>query len=113
MPVLKEAATAFQTAAALDEREPAPLNNLGLLLGDLNIHDAARDAFREAIARADGVPARERADLYTNLGCALVELDAFAEALDAFRSAVEADPTHQNAAKNVLAMRSFLASSAA
>ena len=26
---------------------------------------------------------------------------------------VEADPTHQNAAKNVLAMRSFLASSAA
>ncbi|CAH0370253.1 unnamed protein product [Pelagomonas calceolata] len=113
VPVLKEAATAFQTAAALDEREPAPLNNLGLLLGDLNIHDAARDAFREAIARADGVPARERADLYTNLGCALVELDAFAEALDAFRSAVEADPTHQNAAKNVLAMRSFLASSAA
>ena len=74
---------------------------------------AARDAFREAIARADGVPARERADLYTNLGCALVELDAFAEALDAFRSAVEADPSHQNAAKNVLAMRSFLASSAA
>ena len=36
VPVLKEAATAFQTAAALDEREPAPLNNLGLLLGDLN-----------------------------------------------------------------------------
>ena len=113
VPVLKEAATAFQTAATLDEREPAPLNNLGLLLGDLNIHDAARDAFREAISRADGVPARERADLYTNLGCALVELDDFAEALDAFRSAVEADPSHQNAAKNVLAMRSFLASSAA
>ena len=77
------------------------------------LHDAARDAFREAIARADGVPARERADLYTNLGCALVELDKLEEALDAFRSAVEADPTHQNAAKNVLAMRSFLASSAA
>ena len=37
----------------------------------------------------------------------------YAEALDAFRSAVEADPSHQNAAKNVLAMRSFLASSAA
>ena len=98
----------FQTAAALDEREPAPLNNLGLLLGDLNIHNAARDSFREAIARADGVPARERADLYTNLGCALVELDDFSAALEAFRSAVDADPTHQNAAKNILAMRSFL-----
>ena len=55
------------------------------------------------------MPARERADLYTNLGCALVELDDFSAALEAFRSAVDADPTHQNAAKNVLAMRSFLA----
>ena len=59
------------------------------------------------------MPARERADLYTNLGCALVELDDFSAALEAFRSAVDADLTHQNAAKNVLAMRSFLASSAA
>lgn len=111
--VLKEAATAFQTAAALDEREPAPLNNLGLLLGDLNIHDAARDAFQEAILRADGVPAPERADLYTNLGCAQVELEDYSAALDAFSSAVEADPSHQGANTNVLAMRSWLASSAA
>ena len=42
--LLREAASALETAASLDVAEPAPLNNLGLLLGDLSIHDAAVEA---------------------------------------------------------------------
>ena len=106
--VLREAVMAFEEAADLDQAEPAPLNNLGLLLGDLKSHEAAVDAFQRALDRAEFVPARERADLHTNLGVELVELDDLAGALGEFQKAIEVDPSHQGAAANVIAMRSAL-----
>ena len=59
----------------------SPFSCPGLLLGDLKIHDAARDVLRLAIDRATAggvvrVPPRELADLYCHLGVELVELDS-------------------------------------
>ena len=86
-----------------------------MLLGDLKIHDAARDVLRLAIDRATAggvvhVPPRELADLYCHLGVELVELDSLEPALAAFEDALDADPTHANAASNIVAMRSALRS---
>ena len=113
--VLREAVAALETAAALDAREPAPLNNLGLLLGDLKIHDAARDVFAEAVDRATAggvlnVAPRELADYHCNLGVELVELGNLRDALRNFEDALACDPSHPGAAGNIVAMRTALRS---
>ena len=93
----------------------SPLSRPGLLLGDLKIHDAARDVFAEAVDRATAggvlnVEPRELADYHCNLGVELVELGNLRDALRNFEDALACDPSHPGAAGNIVAMRTALRS---
>jgi len=109
---------AFTTAADMNEYEFDALSNLGLLYSMASRHQEAAEAYDMAIGRirqgADGsikADKRAAAELYTNLGVTLCDLERYREAMVVFAKAVVIDPTFHDAATNLKAVKDALGAS--
>jgi len=93
---LTEAFKAEQAALALEGRNPAALNGLGLLHAEAGRAKEAAAAFEQATALDPS-----NASYWTNLGNARRELPDFSQAEAAYRRALDVDPTYADAANGL------------
>jgi protein O-GlcNAc transferase len=84
---LRDAEGVYREAAALDPRNPAIANNLGVFLRDLGRPAEAEMQLRRALMLTPGY-----ADAYMNLGNALAEQGRSTEAEAAYRKGISLDP---------------------
>jgi Tfp pilus assembly protein PilF len=92
----EEAIGYYRAALALQPRNPAVHNNLGVLLRDQKKRPEAEAAFRKAIALQP-----DDADVWNNLGVMLDDQKKVVEAEAAFRKAIEVQPDHAMAWYNL------------
>jgi len=93
---IAEALKAEQAALALEGRNPAALNGLGLLHAEAGRAKEAVTSFEQAAALDPS-----NASYWTNLGNAQRELPAMSEAEAAYRRALDVDPTYPDAANGL------------
>lgn len=86
----------YRSALALDPRQPAAYNNLGLALAGRGRAEEAEQAFRAALDRAPDV-----AEIHANLGDALRRRSAWEEAVERFRTATRLKPDWPEAWNNL------------
>jgi Flp pilus assembly protein TadD len=90
-----EAVVAYQTAIRLDPKDAWSMNNLAYIWIEQGEYDEALPALARAVELRKDV-----AVFYNNLGMALEHTGRFAAAADAYASAVNAEPSNENAARN-------------
>ena len=93
---LSEAVKAEQAALALESRNPAALNGLGLLHAEAGRATDAAASFEQA-ATLDP----SNASYWTNLGNARRELSELPQAESAYRRALDVDPDYADAANGL------------
>ena len=96
----------LERAAELRPEEPEFHNNLGLVLADLDRHDAAIGAYQRALAKDAA-----HATAWNNLGLALTACNRLPEAIESLRKAIALRPdfgqAHWNLALALLAYGQF------
>lgn len=92
-----QARKAYEKALELDPHQPDALVNLGRLLYEQGMTEAAVVHYRRALESTSG----DHATAAFNLGIALEDLDRTRAALDAYRAALAADPAFADAHYNL------------
>lgn len=93
---LPQAVEAYRRATELQPGWVAAHINLGASLYQLSDLEAARDAFQEALARANDNPTA-----HFNLGCVLDDLEEVDSAIEHLQRAVDLEPFHADAHFNL------------